>query len=65
MGCASVTEFITGLIRDNAPQILEQEATIRVSNERFDYFMAACERADNKPSARILEAAERLDKEGF
>lgn len=65
LGCASLTEFITRLIRDNAPQILEQETSIQLTNAQFDRFMAVCNDADRKPSERILAAAKRLDTEGF
>lgn len=65
LGCASLTEFITRLIRDNAPAILERQAAIRLTNEQFDHFMQVCETRDQKPSPRILAAAARLDKEGY
>ena len=65
LGCASVTEFITNLIRENAPRILRQETTIQVTNAQFDHFMAICNATERKPSDRILEAAKRLDAEGY
>ncbi len=65
MGCASLTEFMVRLIREHAPEILQHETSIRLANTQFDAFVAACSDAERKPSARILEAAKRLDKEGF
>ncbi|RDH82078.1 MAG: DUF1778 domain-containing protein [endosymbiont of Escarpia spicata] len=65
LGCASLTEFITTLIRDNAPRILQQESSIHLTNAQFDHFIAICNDAERKPSARIMEAAKRLDAEGF
>lgn len=65
LGCASLTEFMVRLIRDNAPHILEHEATIRLSNEQFDRFLALCIESDKNPSDRILAAAKRLDTEGY
>ena len=65
LGCASMTEFITTLIRENAPRILQQETSIQVTNAQFDHFMAICNDTEPKPSARIMEAAKRLDAEGF
>ncbi len=65
LGCASVTEFITRLIRDNAPEILRQEASIQLTNAQFDHFIAICNDADRKPSTRIEKAATRLDVEGY
>jgi len=65
LGCASLTEYITRLISENAPKILQQEATIKLTNKQFDNFMAICDDAERKPSTRIIEAAKRLDNEGF
>jgi len=65
LGCASLTEFITRLICENAPKILQHENSIQLTNAQFDNFIAICNDAESKPSARILEAAKRLDDEGF
>jgi len=65
LGCTSVTEYITRLIHESAPSVLEQQAAIRVSNEHFDRFLTACQDESAAPSRRILEAADRLDREGF
>jgi len=65
LGCASLTEYITRLISENAPKILQQEASIQLTNAQFDNFMAVCNDDERKPSTRILEAARRLDSEGF
>ncbi|MCP5192416.1 MAG: DUF1778 domain-containing protein [Pseudomonadales bacterium] len=65
-GYASLTDFVTHLIRENAPEILKQQTTIELSNQHFDQFMAACMGGDTAaPGPRILEAAKRLDQEGF
>jgi uncharacterized protein (DUF1778 family) len=65
LGCASLTEFITSLIQDHAPKILQKEASIKLTNAQFDNFIAICNDAERKPSTRIIEAAKRLDDEGF
>lgn len=65
LGCASLTEYMVRLIRDNAPKVLEQETTIQLTNTQFDYFIDACNDANRVPSERIIEAAQRLDSEGF
>lgn len=65
LGCASLTEFITRLIRDNAPEILQHESAIQLTNAQFDNFVAICEDTERKPSDRIMEAAKRLDAEGY
>ena len=65
LGCSSVTEYLTRLIRQDAPEILKQQASIKVTNDQFDAFMMACQDTSATPSSRILEAAKRLDQEGF
>lgn len=65
LGCASLTEFMVRLIRENAPSILEQETTIRLAADRFDQFIAACQSTARTPSQKIREAAKRLDAEGY
>ncbi len=64
-GYSSLTDFVTHLIRENAPEILKQQTTIELTNNQFDQFMAACMDEAVTPSPRILEAAQRLDQEGF
>ena len=65
LGCSSLTEYITRLIRENSPQIIQQQTEIKLSNQQFDHFIALCEDAALKPSLRLVKAAKRLDKEGF
>jgi len=65
LGCSSLTEFITRLIRDNAPEILKNETTIKLTNEQFDHFLSVCNDSTLKPSEELISAAKRLDKEGF
>ncbi len=64
-GYASMTDFITSLIREHAPKILQQETSLRLTNAQFDRFIAACNDIERKPGTRIMEAAKRLDAEGF
>jgi len=65
LGCASLTEYITRLIRENSPQIIQQQTEIKLSNQQFDHFIALCEDTTLKPSSRLVRAAKRLDEEGF
>ena len=65
LGCASLTEYMIRLIRDNAPKVLEQEASIQLTNTQFDNFIAICNDVELMPSDRIMAAAKRLDTEGF
>ncbi len=64
-GYSSLTDFVTYLIRNNAPEILKQRTTIELTNKQFDQFMAACMDESGTPSARIQETTRRLDQEGF
>ena len=65
LGCSSLTEFITRLIRDNAPKILQSEATIKLTETQFDNFIAVCNDTTLKPSDKLITAAKRLDNEGY
>lgn len=64
LGCSSLTEFVVRLIRDKAPQILHEQANIELSNAQFDRFIEVCNAQTIVP-ARLKQAAELLDKEGF
>lgn len=64
LGCASLTEFMVRLIRDNAPQILQAQAAIELTSAQFDQFMQICE-VPPAPHDRLKAAAARLDREGF
>jgi len=64
-GCNSVTEFLVRLVMENAPEILEKQQTIQLTNAQFDHFLAVCEDVNRKPSKRLQDAAKRLDKEGY
>lgn len=63
-GCASLTEFMVRLIRDNAPGILQAQTAIKLTSAQFDQFIQVCESAP-APFARLKAAADLLDKEGF
>jgi uncharacterized protein (DUF1778 family) len=65
LGCASLTEFVVRLIRENAPRILQNESTIFLTNAQFDRFMSLCDDLERRPSERLMQVARRLDTEGF
>lgn len=65
LGCSSLTEFMTRLIRENAPKILEEKASIQLTNSQFDNFLDICNNTERLPDDRIMAAAKRLDKDGF
>lgn len=64
LGCASLTEFMVRLIRDNAPAILQQQSAIQLTAEQFDRFLAVCESEPARYEV-LQDAARRLDEEGF
>lgn len=65
LGCSSLTEYITRLIRENSPEIIQQQTEIKLSNQQFDNFIELCEDVTLKPSETLLAAAKRLDKDGL
>ncbi|WP_233144620.1 type II toxin-antitoxin system TacA family antitoxin [Methyloprofundus sedimenti] len=65
LGCSSLTEYITRLIRDNSPGIIQQQTQITLSNQQLDQFITLCEDQTIKPSKSLLQAAQQLDKEGY
>ena len=62
-GC-TVTQYLTRLIRTDAPKILEEVASIRLTNEQFDRFVDICSK-EEPLSDKIKETARKLDMEGF
>lgn len=65
LGCSSLTEYITRLIRENSPEIIQQQTDIKLSNQQFERFIDLCEDVTLKPSKKILMAAKRLDNDGL
>lgn len=64
LGCASLTEFMGRLIRENEPQILRSQSAIELTSAQFDHFRQISEAAA-APHQRLKDAAALLDKEGF
>ena len=65
LGCSSLTEYITRLIRENSPEIIQQQTDIKLSHQQFEQFIELCEDVTLKPGKKLLTAAKRLDKEGL
>jgi len=65
MGCASLTEFVTRLIREHAPSILAQQKTIELTNAQFDNFIAVCNDETLKSSTSLSKTAKSLDRQGY
>ncbi len=65
LGCSSLTEYITRLIRDNSPSIIQQQTEITLSNQQFEQFISLCEDQTTKPGQSLLSAAQQLEQEGY
>ena len=60
----TLTDYLANLVRNDAPQRLKAQSVIELTNQQFDDFIQACEAVSN-PSPEIMEAARKLDSEGF
>lgn len=60
----TLTDYLAKLVTENAPKTLKAYSEIKLTNEQFDQFIAICD-TPPKPSKAILNAAKRLDEEGF
>lgn len=61
---SSMTQYLSQLIRKDAPKILEEVEIIKLKNEQFDRFVDLCSQ-EEPLSDKIVEAARKLDEEGF
>lgn len=60
----SVSDYIAKLVKEDAPETIEKESRILLSQKHFDKFIKICKKV--KPiSKKIKAAAKRLDDEGF
>ena len=60
----TLTDYLANLVRKDAPKRLKAQAEMVVSNTAFDHFIKVCESAP-APGRKILDGAEKLDREGF
>jgi len=60
----TLTDYLAKLVTENAPKTLKAYSEIKLTNDQFDQFMVICDNPP-KPSKTILNAAKRLDEEGF
>lgn len=60
----TLTDYLANLVRNDAPQRLKAHNEIQLANQPFDHFIKVCEAA-KPPSNKILDAAKKLDQEGF
>lgn len=60
----SMTQYLTQLIREDAPKVLEEVSNIRLTNEQFDNFMEVCSKSVPL-SDKIKRTAHKLETEGY
>lgn len=63
-GQGSIKAYVTQLVRQHAPDVLQAHQSIRLSNAQFDAFCQACDQPP-KLSAKLRKAAKTLDEEGL
>ena len=63
-GLTSIKAYVTQLVKQHAPEVLEAYSSIQLTNAQFDAFCEAC---DNPPAPtdKLRKAAQALDQEGF
>lgn len=60
----TLTDYLAKIIKEDAPKTIKAYTEIQLTNQRFDDFMALCDRI-REPSNEIIKAAKLLDKDGF
>lgn len=64
-GYGSVKEYLSRLVHADAPKTIHEYETMKLTNEQFDKFIAACEKPPRPLSEKLKAAANRLDEEGL
>jgi len=60
-GLNSIEAYVTHLVKQHAPEILEAYSSIQLTNAQFDAFCQACDNPP-APTAKLRKAAQALDK---
>ncbi len=63
-GLTSIKAYVTQLVKQHAPEVLEAYSTIRLTNAQFDTFCKACENPPT-PTTKLRKTAQTFDQEGF
>ena len=63
-GLTSIKAYVTQLVKQHAPEVLEAYSSIQLTNAHFDAFCEACDNPP-APTAKLRKAAQALDQEGF
>ena len=64
LGYATLTEFFIYLIRNHAPQVLQEHFQIQLSHAQFEQFVEVCQ-TPNKVPTRLKQTTQLLDKENL
>ena len=64
LGLKSLTEYVVRLMDEDSTQVIGEHETITLTNDVFDEFMAACEKA-KAPNQALLDAVAFTDEQGF
>ena len=56
LGLASLTEYVVRILDADATRVIAEHESIKVSDDIFDRFMAACDAA-RAPNAALVKAA--------
>lgn len=60
----TLSGYILSLIRQDAPQVIEQQQRLQLSNQAFDSFMQACQNSDWQSTDTLRRYAQQLDNQG-
>ena len=60
----TLTDYLATLVKTDAPNRLKAASDISLTNQQFDAFITACDNTA-APSKKLLDAAQKLDSEGF
>ncbi|MBL4826583.1 MAG: DUF1778 domain-containing protein [Spongiibacteraceae bacterium] len=63
-GKRSLTEYVMGLIEEDAERVIRAHESITLKDDVFDRFMKACEAAE-APNQKLQAARDFADKKGI
>lgn len=64
LGRKSLTEYVVGLMENDAKRVIAEYESMTVENDIFDRFMNACEKA-NKPNQALRDAVAFTREQGI
>lgn len=64
LGKKSLTEYVVSVLDEDATRVIEEHQTIKVSEDVYDQFITACEKAE-EPNEALKEAFSLAREKGF